>query len=102
MILLKVNPINKLKEPHHQVKFMIECSIIHWNQIRTCPYIKPCFQIISMTVIDILHRIVWFMRRNQNWVIMTLDGACPHITYPITLPLKLNPGPHRHHKIVKI
>ena len=98
----KVSHSNKLKEPHHQVKCLRKCSILHWNHIHPHPYIHPCFGVISLTIIEILHRIGWFMRRNQNWVIVTLAGAFPRILYPTTIPIKRDPGPHRHHKIVKI
>ena len=32
-------------------------SILHWNHINTHPYINPCFHVISLTVIYILHMI---------------------------------------------
>ena len=54
-----------------------------------------------MTVIEILHMIRWFTRRNQNWVIVTLAWACPKTPYLKTLPLKRDPGPYQHHKILK-
>ena len=101
IIPLEGSPSNKLKEPHFTVKFLSECSILHCNHIHPRPYIHPCFQVINMTVIKILHRIGWFTRRNQNWVIVTLSGACTQTPSLITLPLKLDPGSHRHHKIVK-
>ena len=97
IIPLEGNPINKLKEPHFQVKCLSKYSMLHWNHIHICPYIHPCFQVISLTVINILHRIGWFTRRNQNWVIVTTSGACPQTPYPTTLPLNRDPGPYRHH-----
>ena len=33
----------------------------------------------------------------QNRVIVTLSGACHQIPSPTTLPLKRDPGPHRHY-----
>ena len=53
IIPLEGNPSNKLKEPHLQVKCMSEFSILHWNHIHPCLYIHPCFQFISMTIIEI-------------------------------------------------
>ena len=91
-----VLPSNKLKEPHFQVKFMSECSILHWNYIHPRPYIHTFFQVISLTIIKILYGIGWFTRRNQNWVIVTLAGACPQNPSTKTLPIKIDPGTHRH------
>ena len=101
IIPLEINPSNKLKEPHRQVKCLSECSILHRNHIHPCLYIHPCFQVISMTIIEILHTISWFTRRNRNWVIVTLYGACHQNTSPITIPLEQDPGPHWYNKIVK-
>ena len=101
MISLEVNPCNKMKGPHLQMKFLSIYSILHWNHIHPHPYIHPCFLVISLIVIEILHRIGWFMKGNQNWVIVRLAGACPQTPYPKTLPIKRYPGPHQHHKIVK-
>ena len=97
IIPLKGNSSNKLKEPHRQVKCLRKCSLIHWNNIHPRPYIHPCFQVIYLTIINILHRIGWFTRRNQNRVIVTLAGACHQITSATTLPLKQEPGLHRHY-----
>ena len=97
IIPIEGNPSNKLKGRHFQVKCLSKCSILHWNHFHARPYIHPCFQVISLTVINILHRIGWFTRRSQNWVIVTLAGACPQTPSPTTLLLKRDPGPHRHH-----
>ena len=94
IILLEGNPSNKMKEPHHQVKCLSKCSILHWNHIHPRPYIHPCFQVISLTVIKILHRIGWFTKRNKNWVIVKLAGSFPQTPSPKTRPLKRNPWPH--------
>ena len=99
---LEVNPSKKLKESHFQVKCPSKCSILHWNYIHLCLYFHPCFQVISLTVIDILLRSRWFARRIQKWVIVTLAGACPQTPSPTTLPLNQDPGPHRNYKIVNI
>ena len=41
------------------------------------------------------------MRRNQKLVIVTLDGDFTQNQTPIIIPLKQEPGPHQHYKIVK-
>ena len=102
IIPLEGNPSNKLKETHRQVKCLSEFSILHWNHIHPRPYMHSCFQVISLTVIKILHIIGWFKRRNQNWVILTLAGYCPEIPYPINILLKRDPGPRQHHKIALV
>ena len=56
-IPLEGNPSNRLKEPHLQVKYLSERSILHWNHIHPCTFIHPCFQVISLTLTKILHRI---------------------------------------------
>ena len=102
IIPLEICHINKLKETNCQVKCLSKCSIPHWKYIRPCPYIHPCFQVISLTVINILHVIGWFTRRNQNWFIMALAGDCPQTPSPITLTIKRDSGPYQYHKTVKI
>ena len=39
-------------------------------------------------------------KEEPNWVIVTLAGAFPQTPSPTTLPIKLDTGPHRHHKTV--
>ena len=38
----------------------------------------------------------------QKWVIVTLDGDFPQTISPTNPPLKRYPGPHQHHKLIKI
>ena len=82
IILPEGNPSNKLKYPHCQVKCLSECSILHWNQLHHRPYIHPFFKVISMTIMDVLHSIRWFTRKNQNWVTVIMAGYFPKIPYP--------------------
>ena len=77
IITLEVNSSNKPKEPYYQVKCLSKCSILHWNHIHPHQHIYPCFQVISLTIIEILHCIRWFTRRNQKWVTVTLVGCFP-------------------------
>ena len=90
IIPIEGNPSNKMKDTHCQVKCMSECYILQWNHIYPLPYIHPCSQVISLNVIEILHRIGWFARRNKKWVIVTLDGY-----FPQTLSLQQTPSQER-------
>ena len=96
----EVNPSDKIKEPHFQVKLLIKYSIIHCKNIHHHSYIHPYFQSISMTVIYNHHRIGCFIMWNQNRITVTLNGVCSQNTNPRTLPLKRDPGPHQYHAVV--
>ena len=98
----EVNTVNKLKEPYFKDKNMGKHSVIHQNYTNPCPYIHPCFNVISLTIVYIYNKIGWFKIRKQIRFIVTLYGSCTHTTTPGTISIHRNLGPHRHHKILKI
>ena len=86
---LKVIPL--INRKNHIIKLNI------WPDV---PYSNGTTSILvkSLTVIEILHRIRWFTRRNQNCVPVTLYGSCPQTPTPRTILIKQELGPHRHNK----
>ena len=96
------NTVHKLKEPCFKDKNMRKHCVIHQNYTNHCPYIHPCFKVISLTIVYIHNKIVWFTRRKQTRFIVTLYGSCTQNPTPRTIYLNRNLGPHQHHQILKV
>ena len=96
------NTVNKLKEPYFKDKNVRKHCVIHQNYTNHCPYIHPCFQVTSLTIIYIHQKIGWYKRRKKIRFVVKLYGYCTQTPTPRTISLNKNPGPHRHHKILKI
>ena len=96
------NTINEPKYQYFKDKKMGKHSVIHHNYSYPCPYIHPCFQVMSIPSYTSIYNIGWFTWRKQIRFVVTLYGYFIQNPTPRTISLKWNIGPHRHHKILKI